>query len=141
MGSVITDTGILKTLTTALFAWMTPLLDRASFLAAPVLYIYANVFHLFLGNEGSMVSATMPALMDFALKHGFNPITLGMIWGFSIGGKVFVYQSSVLVVGYAFGTFTAKDLFKLGIALFFVEALMLLVLVPLYWPLVGLTFR
>ena len=117
------------------------MLHSSSVLAAPLLYIYANLFHLFLGNEGSMVSATMPALMDFALKNGLNPLTLGMIWGFSIGGKVFVYQSSVLIVGYAFGTFTAKDLFKLGLWLFFVEALMLLILVPLYWPLIGLTFR
>ncbi|HME44482.1 MAG TPA: SLC13 family permease [Syntrophorhabdales bacterium] len=141
MGYVISDTGVLKTLTAVLFKWMTPVLYSSSFLAAPLLYVYANVFHLFLGNEGSMVSATMPALMDFALKNGFNPVTLGMVWGFSIGGKVFVYQSSVLIVGYAFGTFTAKDLFKLGIVLFFVEAFMLMVLVPLYWPLIGLTFK
>ncbi len=141
LGYAISSAGVLKTFTTVLFTWMTPLLHSSSFLAAPLLYVYANVFHLFLGNEGSMVSATMPALMDFALKNGFNPVTLGMIWGFSIGGKVFVYQSSVLIVGYAFGTFTARDLFKLGILLFFVEAVMLLVLVPLYWPLLGLTFR
>jgi anion transporter len=140
MGSVMSDTGVLKTLTAVLFKWMTPMLHSGSALAAPLLYLYANVFHLFLGNEGSMVSATMPALMDFAVKNGLNPVTVGMIWGFSIGGKVFVYQSSVLIAGYAFGTFTAKDLFKLGLALFFVESLMLLVLVPVYWPLLGLTY-
>lgn len=141
LGSVMSDTGILKTLTAALFKWMTPMLNTASALATPLLYWYANAFHLFLGNEGSMVSATMPALMDFALKNGFNPITLGMIWGFSIEGKFFVYQSSVMAVGYAFDTFTAKDLFKLGACLFLVETVLLSVLVAVYWPFLGLYFR
>jgi len=141
LGNVMADTEILKTLTAALFKWMTPILHSASVTAGLFLYWYANLFHLFLANEPSMISATMPALMQFALKDGFNPLTLGMLWGFAAGGKVFVYQSAVLAVGYAFGYFTTRDLFKFGLAIFFVESLLLLAIVPWYWPMLGLTFR
>jgi di/tricarboxylate transporter len=141
LGNVMADTEILKTLTAALFKWMTPVLHSASMTAGMLLYWYANLFHLFLANEPSMISATMPALMQFAIKDGFNPLTLGMLWGYAAGGKVFIYQSAVLAVGYAFGYFTTKDLFKFGLCIFFVESFLLLVIVPWYWPLLGLTFR
>jgi len=141
LGNVMAQTEILKTMTAALFKWMTPILSSASVMAGLLLYWYANLFHLFLANEPSMISATMPSLMQFALGKGFNALTLGMLWGFAAGGKVFVYQSAVLAVGYAFGYFTAKDLFKFGLAIFFVESFLLLVIVPWYWPLLGLTFR
>ncbi len=141
LGNVMASTEILKTLTAVLFKWMTPILSSASIMAGVLLYWYANLFHLFLANEPSMISATMPSLMQFAIKQGFNPLTLGMLWGFAAGGKVFVYQSAVMAVGYAFGYFTAKDLFKFGLAIFFVESFLLLVIVPWYWPLLGLTFR
>jgi hypothetical protein len=42
-----------------------------------------------------------------------------------------------LVVGYSYGEFTAKDLFKVGGILTLVEGLIVMVLVPLYWPLIG----
>ena len=141
LGNVMAGTEILKTLTAALFKWMTPILSSASITAGVLLYWYANLFHLFLANEPSFISATMPSLMQFSLKEGFNPLTLGMLWGFAAGGKVFVYQSAVLALGYSFGSFTAKDLFKFGLALFFVESFLLLVIASWYWPLLGLTFR
>ena len=141
LGIVMADTGILKTLAAAMFKWMTPIMHSAAVPAGMFLYWYANLFHLFLANETSMVSATMPALMDLAIKNGFNPLTLGMIWGFAVEGKVFVYQSGTLVVGYAFGYFTTKDLFKFGLALFILESLLILAIIPVYWPLLGLTYR
>lgn len=70
---------------------MTPILSSASVTAGFLLYWYAN---LFLANEPSMISATVPALMQFALRAGFNPLILGMLWGFAAVGKVFVYQST-----------------------------------------------
>src|SRR5271157_4174289 len=141
MGTVMADTEILKTLTAVLFKWMTPVLRSASLTAPVLLYWYNNIFHLFLGNESSMLVATLPALMQFCLKEGFNPLAVGMLWTFATGGKVFLYQMSALALGYSFGCFTAKDLFKLGVALFFVESFLLLVILPWYWPLIGLAWR
>ena len=140
LGSVMADTEILKTLTAAFFKWMTPILQSSSVSAAMLLYWYSNVLHLFLADL-SLISAAMPPLMEFSLKSGFNPLTLGMLWAFSLGGKVFIYQQSALAVGYAFGYFTPKDLFKFGVGLFFIESFLLLVIIPWYWPLLGLTFR
>jgi di/tricarboxylate transporter len=44
----------------------------------------------------------------------------------------------VLVVGYSYGYFSLRDLFKVGAALTIVEWLILMLLVPLYWPLIGI---
>jgi solute carrier family 13 (sodium-dependent dicarboxylate transporter), member 2/3/5 len=141
MGTVMANTEILKTLTAVLFKWMTPVLQSASITAPVLMYWYNNVFHLFLGNEASLLVATLPALMQFSLKEGFNPLAVGMLWTFASGGKVFLYQMSALATGYSFGCFSTKDLFKIGAAMFFVESFLLLVILPWYWPLIGLAWR
>jgi hypothetical protein len=48
------------------------------------------------------------------------------------------HQSGVLIVGYSYGYFAARDLMIMGAWLTIVEFLVLLVLVPVYWPLIGL---
>jgi di/tricarboxylate transporter len=65
-----------------------------------------------------------------------RPRLLGMIWTFSAGGKLFAYQSGVLIVGYSYGYFAARDLVRMGACLTVVEFLALLLLVPFYWPLI-----
>ena len=79
-----------------------------------------------------------PILMTFAKTHGIDPLALGMIWTFGAGPKVFIYESAVLVVGYSYGYFSNKDMLKVGAILSVVTALILLLLVPLYWPLIGI---
>jgi hypothetical protein len=44
----------------------------------------------------------------------------------------------VLIVGYSYGYFAARDLVRMGACLTVVEFLALLLLVPFYWPLIGL---
>ena len=61
-----------------------------------------------------------------------------MIWTFASGGKIFVYQSAVMIVGYSYGYFDARDMLRVGGFLCLVEALLLLIVVPFYWPLLGL---
>jgi di/tricarboxylate transporter len=63
-----------------------------------------------------------------------------MIWTFSAGGRIFVYQSAVLVVGYSYGSFTAKDMFRVGVFFTIAESILLLVFAPLYWPLIGIGY-
>lgn len=48
-----------------------------------------------------MVSTALPVLLKFAQVQGYNPVALGMIWAFAAGGKLFVYQSSVVIMGYS----------------------------------------
>ena len=63
---------------------------------------------------------------------------IGMIWSFASGGILFVYQSAVSVLGYSYGYFEGKDLLKVGAVLTLIEGAILLVLVLVYWPLIGL---
>jgi len=137
MGEVLTQTKGLNLLTNFMFAWMEPLLS-SSFVSAIVLYWTGFVYHFFLASEISMLGTSMPLLMDFAKAHGFSPLQLGMIWSFSAGGKIFVYQSAVMTVGYSYGYFEAKDLLRIGFLLTVIESIILLLLVPFYWPLIGI---
>ena len=107
--------------------------------SAVVLYWTAFVYHFFLANETAMLSTSLPVILDLAKTHGVDVVVTGMIWTFAAGGKIFVYQGAVLVVGYSFGHFEAKDMLKVGLALTIVESLILMLLVPLYWPLIGLS--
>jgi di/tricarboxylate transporter len=60
-----------------------------------------------------------------------------MIWTLSAGGKLFAYQSAVLIVGYSYGYFGAWDLVRIGWWLTIVEFLVLVFIVPFYWPMLG----
>ena len=72
-------------------------------------------------------------------NHFFsNRLAIGMLWTFAVGGKVFIYQSLVLIAGYSFGCFDARDVFRMGAFFLFAESLALLILVPIYWPLIGI---
>jgi di/tricarboxylate transporter len=109
-----------------------------TFSLALVPYWTAFVYHIFLGNELSMLATSVPPLMNFAKAPGIHLLPLGLLWSFAAGGKIFVYQSGVLVTGYSYGYFEAKDLLRVGFALTVVESLVLLLIVPFYWPLIGI---
>lgn len=84
-----------------------------------------------------MLGTSTPLVMKFALAKGLSPLILGMIWTFAAGAKIFVYQSGVMVVGYSYGYFETKDMFKVGLWLSIIEYFILLALVAFYWPVIG----
>jgi solute carrier family 13 (sodium-dependent dicarboxylate transporter), member 2/3/5 len=137
MGNVLDVTKGLDLLTNAVFAWMTPLLTNL-FATTAVLYWVAFVYHFLLASEISMLGTSIPLVMEFAKEHQMHPLVLGLIWTFAAGGKLFAYQSGVLIVGYAYGFFTAGDLVKVGWWLTVVEFIVLALIVPFYWPLLGI---
>jgi sodium-dependent dicarboxylate transporter 2/3/5 len=137
LGRVLIQTKALGVLTGALFGWMAPLITNR-FTAVIVPYWTAFGYHLLLGNELSMLSTSILPLVQFAQLHHMNPVALGMIWTFASGGKIFVYQSAVMIVGYSYGYFDARDLFRVGGFLCLVQAVLLVLVVPFYWPLLGL---
>lgn len=61
-----------------------------------------------------------------------------MIWTFSAGPKLFMYETAVLVVGHSYGYFDNKNLLKVGAALSVVTYIILMLLVSLKRPLSGL---
>lgn len=137
MGKVLSATKGLDVLTNVVFAWMQPLLSH-NFLSILALYWSGFVYHIFLASEISMLGTSMPLLMNFASAHGLSTLKLGMIWVFASGGKIFVYQSGVLIIGYAYGYFRSKDILRLGLLMSAVDSLLLLLVVPFYWPLIGI---
>jgi solute carrier family 13 (sodium-dependent dicarboxylate transporter), member 2/3/5 len=137
MGAVLTQTKALEGMVTVMFGWMRPLLMHP-YAIALVPYWTAFFYHIFLGSELSMLATSLPPLMIFAKLNGLSALPIGLVWAFAGGGKIFVYQSAVLVAGYSYGYFEAWDLFKVGLCLTIVESLVLLVLVPFYWPLIGI---
>jgi di/tricarboxylate transporter len=137
MGNVLVQTKALTSVANVMFSWMEPLMHN-SFTATAMLYWTAFVYHFFLGNEISMLGTSMPLLLTFAKSHGLSPFLTGMVWAFGAGGKIFLYQSTPTIVGYSYGYFQPKDLLRMGFALTVVEFAILVLLVPFYWPIIGI---
>jgi solute carrier family 13 (sodium-dependent dicarboxylate transporter), member 2/3/5 len=139
MGKVLNATKSLDVFTQVLFGWMTPLIGH-TYVAPFVLYWMGFVYHLFLASGISMLGTSMPGLMTYAAAHHLNALALGLVWTFSSGATIFTYQNAVLIVGYSYGCFTARDLLRLGLCLSILDSLLLLIVVPFYWPLIGIHY-
>jgi anion transporter len=138
MATVLAHTRALETVTSVLVVWIEPVLTGSIF-SAFVLYCAAFFYHFLLANDQSMLSTSLPVLLQLANTHGFNPVGLALIWTFATGGRLFIYQSSVLVLGYSYGYFECKDLIKVGGVMTLVEGIVLLFLVGFYWPMIGMS--
>jgi len=138
LSTVLAQTKALDVLTSFLFARIEPYIAGTTWGSTMVLYWSAFAYHIVIGNEIAMLSTSLPILMNYARTHGLDPLSLGMIWTFGAGPKLFIYESAVLVVGYSYGYFDNKDMLKVGAILSVVTAIILLLLVPLYWPLIGI---
>lgn len=137
MAKVLSASKGLDLLTDAAFGWIGPLMTD-NFVATVVLYWSAFIYHIVLSSDIAMLGTSMPLLMTFAKTHGLSPLIVGMIWVFGSAGKIFVYQSAVLIVGYSFGYFQSRDLLRLGFLLTLVEFIAILLIVPFYWPAIGI---
>jgi len=137
MSTILAQTKGLEVLTHALFGWVGPLLG-GPVRSALTLYWSGFFYHFFLASETAMLSTSLPVVLALARAHGLDALAAGMIWTFAAGGKVFVYQSGVLLVGYSYGYFDTRDMLKVGAILTVVECVILLLLVSLYWPLLGI---
>ena len=137
MGSVLEATHGLSVLSTAAFRWIQPVLTNVFSITA-VLYWTAFLYHFLLGSEVSMLATSIPLVLEYAKTHGLDPLQLSLIWTFAAGGKLFAYQSAVLVVGYSYGYFEARDLVKMGAWMTLIEFVMVMLLIPFYWPLIGI---
>ncbi len=137
MGNVLDVTKGLNVLTNSVFHWIAPFLTNIYSITA-ILYWTAFVYHFLLASEISMLGTSIPLVMVYAKTHGLNPLQLGLIWTFAAGGKLFAYQSGVLIVGYSYGYFAPRDLVRVGAWLTVVEFAVLMLLVPFYWPLIGI---
>ncbi|HWP85031.1 MAG TPA: SLC13 family permease [Terriglobia bacterium] len=137
MGDALRETGALEILSSGLFRFMASHMDNL-FHSTAMLYWGAFATHLILPSSTAMIATSMPLIMSFAVQNQLNPLELGMLWSFGTGGKLFVYQSLVMITGYSFGAFTGRDVFRMGLTFAIAEFLLLLGVVSLYWPLIGI---
>lgn len=137
MGNVLEATHGLSLLATGVFRWIQPVLTNVFSITA-VLYWTAILYHFFLGSEISMLATSIPLVLEYARTHGLDLLQLSLIWTFAAGSKLFAYQSAVMVVGYSYGYFEARDLVKMGVWMTLIEFVILMLLVPFYWPLIGI---
>ena len=137
MGGVLEATHGLGVLTNGVFHWIQPALTNI-YSTTAALYWTAFFYHFLLASEISMLATSIPLVVEYAKAHAFNPLQLGLIWTFAAGGKLFAYQSGVLLLGYSYGYFDARDLMKMGAWLTLLEFVILMLLVPFYWPLLGI---
>ena len=121
----------------AIFVQIAPLLSN-SFLASILLYWGGILSHFIFPNNQSLLSTSLPLLLSVIETTSYNPAVLGLIWQFAGGGTLFAYQSTVLVVGYSYGYFNSRDLIKFGATMMIIEGVLIMIIVPLYWPLIGL---
>jgi anion transporter len=137
MGEVLKATGGLTILTDTFIGGIEPLLANNA-IAVIALYWGGFLYHFVTASEISMLVTSLPVLMEFSKEHRLDPGWIGMIWAFSSGGKLFAYQSAVLVLGYGYGYFRHVDLIKIGAFLTLVEFVVLALSVAFYWPVLGL---
>jgi solute carrier family 13 (sodium-dependent dicarboxylate transporter), member 2/3/5 len=140
MAKVLAVTNGLDLLTNFIFSWLQAF-TNGGLTSIIALYWTAFVYHILLSSDIAMLGTSIPVLMTFAKMHNLNAVALGMIWTFASAGKIFVYQSAVLIVGYSFGYFKARDLLYLGLLLTFIEFVAILIVVQTYWPMIGIEWH
>jgi anion transporter len=138
MGAVLQDTGALSLVTDTFMAGIDPLLTGNEWVAITALYWGGFFYHMITASEISMLVTSLPLLMEFAKVNGMDPTWVGLIWSFASGGKLFAYESAILVLGYSYGYFRLSDLIKIGATLTVVEFIVLAISVVFYWPLLGI---
>jgi len=131
------ETQALDVLANAAFGLVAPLIE-STFDSALVLYWLAFASHLILGSQTANIAVTMPVVMNYAVANNLDPLAVGLIWSFSAAGKFFIYQSLVLIAGYTFGCYNGRDVFRISAFFLVIDWILLLLIVPLYWPLIGI---
>ncbi len=137
MATVLAETKALAAVNRVLAEQIAPLISNGV-IGSITLYWGGILYHFVFPNNQSLLSTSLPLLLDVTKQLGYNPVALGLIWQFAAGGTLFAYQSPVLLLGQSYGHFSGWDLLKLGTALMIIQGLLLMILVPFYWPLIGL---
>jgi len=112
----------------------------SAFVSSITLYWGGVLYHVIFPGNQALLSTSLPVLLHVSEGAGYNPVAVALIWAFSGGGTLFTFQSPVLVLGYSYGYFSTRDLVKMNLILAIVEGILLMALVPLYWPLIGLNW-
>ena len=128
----------IELLTNIAFAWMQPLMTNVV-VSTAVLYWTAFVYHLFLSSDIPMLGTSLPLVMNFAKTHSLNPARARHDLDLRPGGKIFAYQSARAGGGlFVRLSSTPATCCASAWLITIVEFIALMIIVPLYWPLIGI---
>jgi hypothetical protein len=140
LGRVLLATDALTHVTGGLVDGIAPLLTGSWY--GPLALYYSGFVYKFLSSHQLvMISTGLPVFLDIAMHEGLNPVAVGLVWTFASAPMLFVYQGAYVILAYSYGYFSASSLLKVVAILTVVEGLFITVLVPVYWPLIGLSWN
>jgi hypothetical protein len=101
---VLIETHTLSFFAAAFGRWAMPLFSEP---LSSVMTSYGGgfLYHLLMPSETPMIATGLPLLLQITVPLGYNPIAIGILWAVTSGSCLFVYQSSILVLGYSYGYF------------------------------------
>ena len=137
MGGALRETQALDVMANSVFGFISPLI-QSTFDSALILYWVAFASHLILASQTANIAVTMPVLMNYADANGLDALGVGLIWSFAAAGKLFIYQSLVLIAGYTFNCYSGKDVLRISAFFLILDWILLLGMAGLYWPLLGI---
>jgi len=120
LGIAATDSGLASWAAQTALAPMAELHGRLQPLAVTLL---VAVDSLGFSSFGAAASVNVPFVISYAQQHGFPVLTLVLATAFASSTHfILVTESPSFVLPYAFGYFSFKDMFKIGIILTLVSA-------------------
>ncbi|MFZ5753415.1 MAG: SLC13 family permease [Bacillota bacterium] len=109
-------------------------------LAVAVITLFTQIYHLGFAGVTSCHVTLVPLIISAAVKIGANPVVFGLVAGIaSLFGFILVVETLPNIVVFSSGGIEGKDLLKAGTLLSLLAVPVILVVVFLWWPLVGLS--
>ena len=111
---------------------------ESPWLVVVVLLVASSVVRLVIPNITGFLATTIPVAMSVGTASGLNPVICGLI--VTIAGDAVLYypaQSASSLVVYERGHLTAGEIFRFGVLMTALAALVVLAVALPYWGLVG----
>jgi di/tricarboxylate transporter len=116
----------------------TPAFKQHPLLVVALLLVAAAPVRLLIPNISGFLAMTIPLAMSIGTATGLNPLLCGLV--VMIAGDAVLYypaQSASSLVVYERGHLTATEIFRFGLWMTLIAALVVLVVALPYWAAVG----
>jgi di/tricarboxylate transporter len=116
----------------------TPAFTQQPLLVVALLLVAAAPVRLLIPNISGFLAMTIPLAMSIGTATGLNPLLCGLV--VMIAGDAVLYypaQSASSLVVYERGHLTATEIFRFGLWMTLIAALVVLVVALPYWAAVG----
>ena len=126
----------------ALVVNTTPSLARSPLLVVVTLLVAAAVIRLVIPNITGFLATTIPVAMSIANATGLSPLVCGLV--VTIAGDAVLYypaQSASSLVVYQRGHLSAPEIFRFGLWMTLLAALVVLTVALPYWSAIGEPLR